>query len=450
MKDGGSFARRGGVLHCGPCSLAALADEHGTPLYVYGGGEIVGRLEAMRRAFAPQNPLVAYSAKANSSLAVLDLLARHGAGADVVSGGELYRCLRAGMAAERIVFAGVGKTAREMERALEADILSFHVESAAEMALLASVARRAGRPARFAARVNPGVRSPTHEYTQTGHAAAKFGVPPAEAAELYRAARNDAFLDPVGVCVHIGSQVREIRPFLDALKTTLAVAERCRRDGDAQLRYADLGGGFAVADGDGAELDLDELGGAASSLIAGSGLSLVVEPGRSLVAGAGVLLTRVLHVKRSGGKTFVVVDAGMTDFVRPSYYGAAHPLELVDPAGQGAPSRVDVVGPVCESGDFLARRRCLPLPRPGALLCLRAAGAYGFSMASNYNSRPRPAEVMVHEGVPRLVRTREAYEDLVRGETAWRPTGRGGIPGPVETTRRAEEPARRPTAAPRP
>lgn len=419
MSGGGSFARRGGVLHCGPCSLSALAEEHGTPLYVYGGGEILDRLAALRRAFAPLNPLVAYSAKANSSLAVLDLLARHGAGADIVSGGELHRCLRAGVPPGRIVFAGVGKTVRELEQGLEAEILSFHVESAHELAALASAARRAGRPAPFAVRVNPGVLSPTHEYTQTGHATAKFGVPPEEAVQLYREVREDGFLEPVGVCVHVGSQVRQIRPFRDALETVVAVAERCRREAGVRLRYADLGGGFAVAGPDGPGLDLAELGGQAVRLVAGSGLSLVVEPGRALVGGAGVLLTRVLHVKRSGGKTFVVVDAGMTDFVRPTYYGAAHAVEFVDPAGHGPPARVDVVGPVCESGDFLALDRRLPLPGPGELLCLRTAGAYGFSMASNYNSRPRPAEVMVHDGAACLVRARESYEDLVRGERAW-------------------------------
>ncbi len=421
MTGGGAFERRAGLLHCGPCPLDAIAEEHGTPLYVYSGAHVLARLRALREAFRPLDPLVAYSAKANSSMAVLGLLARSGAGADVVSGGELFRCLRAGVPPERIVFAGVGKTAREMEEGLDADIMSFHVESAAEMALLASVARRVGKPARVAVRVNPGVRSPTHEYTRTGHATAKFGVAPPEAAEMYRSACADGFLEPVGVCVHIGSQVREVRPFVDALKTALAVAERCRRDAGVQLRYVDIGGGFAVADADGAELDLAQLGGEVSSLMAGRSLSLVVEPGRSLVAAAGVLLTRALYVKRSGDKTFVVVDAGMTDFLRPSYYGAAHPIEFVDPAGQGAPARVDVVGPVCESGDFLAKDRLLRLPRPGALLCVGAAGAYGFAMASNYNSRPRPAEVMVHQGVARLVRTREGYEDLLRGETTWPP-----------------------------
>lgn len=399
--------------------MASLAEEHGTPLYVYGGEEIAGRLHAIRRAFAPLDPLVAYSAKANSSLAILGLLARHGAGADVVSGGELYRCLRAGVPPERIVFAGVGKTEREMEQGLEADILSFHVESAPELALLASVARRAGRPARFAVRVNPDVRSPTHEYTQTGHASAKFGVAPPDAAALCRDARRDDFLQPVGIAVHIGSQVREPLPFVNALEAALAVAERVRDDGCDSLRYVDLGGGFAVAGEEGPGLDMAELGAAAAKRMAGSRLSLVVEPGRAVAGPAGALLTRVLYVKASAGKTYVVVDAGMTDFVRPSYYGAAHPVEFVDAAEQGPRARVDVVGPVCESGDFLVRNRSLPLPRPGALLCVRAAGAYGFSMASNYNSRPRAAEVMVHDGAARLVRRRETYEDMVRGELPW-------------------------------
>jgi len=407
------------VLHCGPCSTAALAREHGTPLYVYGGEEIAERLRAIREAFAPLDPLVAYSAKANSSRAVLGLLARHGAGADVVSGGELYRCLRAGVPPRRIVFAGVGKSEREMAQGLEADILSFHVESAPEMTLLAAVARRAGRPARFAVRVNPDVRSPTHEYTQTGHATAKFGVAPLDAAALYREARHDDFLEPVGAAVHIGSQVRETAPFLSALEEVLAVAEQARGEGCATLRYVDLGGGFAVAGEEGPGLDLVELGSAAAKRMTGSGFSLVVEPGRALVGQGGALLTRVLYVKESAGKTYVVVDAGMTDFVRPSYYGAVHAVEFVDLADEGPATRVDVVGPVCESGDFFVRDRSLPLPRPGTLLCVRGVGAYGFSMASTYNSRPRAAEVMVQDGAARLVRRREAYEDLVRGEVPW-------------------------------
>lgn len=401
--------------------MASLAHAHGTPLYVYGGEEIAARLRMVREAFAPLDPLVAYSAKANSSSAILGLLARHGAGADVVSGGELYRCLRAGVPPERIVFAGVGKTEREMERGVEADILSFHVESAPEMAALASVARRAGKRVRFAVRVNPDVRSPTHAHTQTGHATAKFGVSPPDAAALYRDARHDDFLAPVGASVHIGSQVRETRPFLDALEVVLAVAEQARRDGCASLRYVDLGGGFAVADHAGPGLDLAGLGAAVARRMADSPLSLVLEPGRALVCEAGVLLTRVLYVKASAGKTYVVVDAGMTDFVRPSYYGAAHPVEFADAADEGPATRMDVVGPVCESGDFLVRDRSLPLPRPGTLLCVRAAGAYGFSMASNYNSRPRAAEVMVQDGVAQLVRRRESNEDLVRGELPWGP-----------------------------
>ncbi len=411
-----AFPRRDGVLRCGDVSLEALAHQYSTPLYVYNGDRILERFHAVRDAFAPIDLLIAYSVKANPNLAVLRLLGEAGAGADIVSGGELYRTLRAGIDPERVVFAGVGKTRDEMRYALEQGIMAFHVESAQELAALGEVARGVGVTAPVAVRVNPDVHSPTHEFTRTGHASAKFGVSPDEAVLLYAAIVEHPGLSPVGVDVHIGSQIREPGPFLAALDVVLGVADRVRRACGADLRYADLGGGFGIADGEAGALDIHALAEGVADRLEGRSLSLVLEPGRFLVGDAGALLARVLYVKRSGGKTFVITDAGMTELIRPSHYGGVHAISLVCDGDKGAVERVDIVGPVCEQGDFLARDRRLPVPPPGALICVRQAGAYGFTMASNYNSRPRPAEVLVHGGHATLARRREEYDDLVRGE----------------------------------
>lgn len=427
-----------GTLRCGGCCLEALADEHGTPLFVYDGGRALERLATLRAAFAPLEPLVAYSVKANPNLALLRAMAAAGAGADIVSGGELYRSLQAGVRPDQIVFAGVGKTREEMRMGIEAGIKSFHVESEQEMDALAEVAEDLGRSsdgsagpaapgavprpgstvvAPMGVRVNPDVSSPTHDYTRTGHAAAKFGVPPEQAVDLFRRACARPSLRPVGVAVHLGSQIRDTAPFLRALDVVLGVVDQVRRDTGLRLEYVDLGGGFGIADGEAGEIDVAALGRDVAARMKGRGLELVLEPGRFLVGDAGVLVTRALYVKRAGGKTFVVTDAGMTELIRPSHYGGVHAVSLVRDEGHGAVERVDVVGPVCEQGDFLARDCRLPLPSPGALLCVHQAGAYGFAMASNYNSRRRPAEVLVQDGQARVVRRRESWEDLVRGET---------------------------------
>lgn len=411
-----AFPRRDGVLRCGDVSLAYLARKHGTPLYVYNGDRILERFHTVRDAFAPLDLLIAYSVKANPNLAVLRLLGEAGAGADIVSGGELYRIRRAGIDPGRVVFAGVGKTRDEMRYALEQGIMAFHVESAQELAALGEVARGAGVTAPVAVRVNPDVHSPTHEFTRTGHAAAKFGVSPDEAMDLYAAIVEHPGLSAVGVDVHIGSQIREPCPFLAALDVVLDVADRVRRDCGTDLRYVDLGGGFGIADGEAGALDLGALARGVAARLEGCSLALILEPGRFLVGDAGALLTRVLYVKRSGGKTFVITDAGMTELIRPSHYGGVHAISLVHDGDRGTVERVDIVGPVCEQGDFLARDRRLPVPPRGALICVRQAGAYGFTMASNYNSRPRPAEVLVHGGRATLARRREEYGDLIRGE----------------------------------
>ncbi len=415
-REAAAFPRRKGVLHCGAHSLTALASAQGTPLYVYNGDRMLACLQALRQAFAPLDSMVAYSVKANPGLAVLDLLAREGVGADIVSGGELYRALRAGIPPDRVVFAGVGKTRKEMQYGLESGIMAFHVESAQELKVLASVAEALGVAAPFGVRVNPHVEISTHEYIRTGHGAAKFGVSRSEAVELYRYGARHGSLRPIGINVHVGSQIRETKPFLRALDEVLGVADQVRCESSVDLRYVDLGGGFGISEGSAGALDIQLLGREVVARLRGRGLGLVLEPGRFLVGDAGVLVTRVLYVKRSETKTFVVVDAGMTELIRPSHYGGVHAASLVCEETGGPAERVDIVGPVCEQGDFLAKDRYLSLPQPGSLLCIHQAGAYGFAMASNYNSRPRPAEVLVRGGRAKVIRRRERYCDLVRGE----------------------------------
>lgn len=412
-----AFPRRQGTLRVGGLSVGEVAASFGTPLYVYDASILDDRVRAFQEAFREVDLLLAYSVKANGSLAILDRIARLGAGADVVSGGELFRSLRAGIPPERIVFAGVGKTASELEAALDAGIHAIHVESESELRLLEGLARASGRVAPIALRINPDVVAPTpHEYTRTGHAASKFGVPPGRALELCKWAGGREALRVRGVDVHIGSQISVTGPYRKALARALEVVDGLRAAG-GEPEYVDLGGGFAVPYGaDDRRLDPRELAEVVVPRVREAGLRLILEPGRSVTAEAGALVTRVLHVKRQGGKTFVVTDAGMTDLLRPSHYRGRHEVEpVVEPEARER-TTVDVVGPVCESGDFLALDREMVLPEPGELLAVRTAGAYGFVMSMNYNARPRPAEVMVEGDTAHLIRRRELHRDLIRGE----------------------------------
>lgn len=420
LTKAGHFQRIAGVLHCDGVALEHLAAEYGTPLYVYSGDSIVERYREFERAFAGTDHLIAYSVKANGNLSLLSLLAGEGAGADIVSGGELFRALRAGVPAERIVFSGVGKTEPELLAALEAGIYGFNVESEQELRTLSRLASERGMRAPIALRINPDIETETpHEYTRTGHRASKFGIPSEEALSLYREAAALPGIVVRGIAVHIGSQIDDLEPYRLALLHLLELIDTLRAEG-IQLEYMDLGGGFGISyDADG----VDRVEGRAAQIAAlvtphlrTLGLRLVLEPGRYLVGQAGVLLTRVLALKEMGGKTFVIVDAGMNDLLRPSHYAGYHHVEPVTSDTERESARVDVVGPVCETGDFLALDRELALPRPGELLAVRTVGAYGFTMTSQYNARPRPAEVLVEGGRPRLIRARETYEDLIRGE----------------------------------
>ena len=410
------FRYTDGRLHCEAVSLEDLATEYGTPLYVYSSTAIVERYRELDRAFQGVDRLIAYSVKANGNLSVLRLLASEGAGADIVSGGELHRALAAGIPAENIVFSGVGKTAPEMEAALDAGIYGFNVESEGELRLLSEVAASAGREAPIALRINPNIETPTpHAYTRTGHLETKFGIPSEDALRLYRLAADLPGIRIRGIDVHIGSQIVEVEPYRRALVHVVELIELLRLDG-IELEYLDLGGGFGVAYEEGADAPVDEFARILVPYLDKVGLRLVLEPGRFIVGPAGVLLTRVLYIKEMGGKTFIITDAGMNDLLRPSHYSGYHGVDPVRQFAGRDEVRADIVGPVCETGDFLALDRSIVRPEPGELLAVRTAGAYGFSMASQYNARVRPAEVLVGNDSFRLIRRRETYEDLVRGE----------------------------------
>ncbi len=369
-------------------------------------------------AFAGRGHTICYSVKANSALAVLRLLAGRGAGFDIVSGGELERVRRAAPEAlGRVVFSGVGKQVWEIDAALAAGILIFNVESEAELTLLGERARLAGRRARFALRVNPDVFAETHPYISTGLREHKFGIDIGQARAIYRDALSSEWLEAAGVSVHIGSQIRSVEPFGAALARVLALVAELRADGHG-IRYVDAGGGLGIEYGTAAFDAMAEVRGYAAALSALPGeLHLLLEPGRFMVAQAGALLTRVLYVKANGAKTFVVTDAGMNDLIRPALYEAHHEIVLVQEAVDGEATIVDVVGPVCESGDFFAHDREMTAVRPGDLVAVLDAGAYGMSQASNYNSRGRPAEVLVESGSARVIRRRETMDDLLGPES---------------------------------
>jgi len=403
-------------LYCEQVPLADLAARVGTPAYVYSSQSLLDRYRAYDESFGSLPHTVCYAVKANSSLAVLALLAKAGAGFDIVSGGELFRVLQAGGDPARVVFSGVGKTAAEVEYALVSGIHSFNCESEPELALIDAMAARRGVTAGFSIRVNPDVDAATHPYISTGLSKHKFGIAMAEAARVYQHARSYRHLAAEGVSCHIGSQLLDPSPILEAVDRVLALAAALRAQGDP-INHVDLGGGLGVAYQPGENAPaIPPFVESLQARLRDSGLSVMVEPGRSIAGPAGVLLTRVLYRKKNGPREFVVVDAAMNDLIRPALYHAHH--EIL-PVRQNAlpPVTVDVVGPVCETGDFLARDRQMANVMPGDFLAVCTAGAYGFVQSSNYNSRPRAPEVLVEGAGYRVIRRRETYEDLVRGET---------------------------------
>ena len=404
-----SFAYRGGVLHAESVSLESIAKDFGTPCYVYSRSALEAAYAEFALGCAGRDALVCYAVKANSNLAILNLFARLGAGFDIVSGGELKRVLAAGAAATKTVFSGVGKTEAEMRDALEAGILCFNVESEAELLRLDRVARSLGRRAPVSLRVNPDIDPRTHPYIATGQLDNKFGVPIAEALPLYRTAAGLAGLRLTGIDCHIGSQLLETGPLVAALERVLALADRLDAEG-IHLEHLDLGGGLGIRYRDERPPELRDYLDKVFSLVGQRELKLLFEPGRLLVGNAGVLLTRVEYLKHGPARSFAVVDAAMNDLLRPALYEAWHDILAVR-VHAGEARVYDVVGPVCESGDFLGRDRSLALAE-GDLLAVMSAGAYGMSMSSNYNTRARPAEVIVQDSSVHLVRERERLESL--------------------------------------
>ena len=410
------FHYEGDKLYCDGVSAEELVAIYGTPLYVYSETSIRERYHEFDSAFNGINRLIAYSVKANGNLAVLKLLGEQGAGADIVSAGELKRARLAGIPGERIVFSGVGKTVTELAAGLDAGIYSFNVESEGELRALAHLGETVGKRAPIALRVNPDIESPTpHAYTRTGHRATKFGLPIEDAPRLYQFASDARGIRVRGVDVHIGSQILEVEPYRLALQRVLELVAELKSQG-IDLEYIDLGGGFGVSYEGEPGPSAADFARALLPDLKRSGLRLVLEPGRFIMGPSGVLLTRIIYVKQMGGKTFAITDAGMNDLLRPSHYASYHHVQPAERHPDRQRVQVDVVGPICETGDFLALDRELQHPHDGELLALRTTGAYGFSMASTYNARTRPAEGLVCGSGHRVIRKRETIDDLVRGE----------------------------------
>ena len=408
------FHYKGERLKCEKADVSAVAGSVGTPVYIYSHKTLTDHYAKWDRALEGIKHLICFSVKSNSNIAVIRSLVRCGAGLDIVSGGELSRALIAGADPGKIIFAGVGKTEEEIALAIKEGILMFTVESREELELLNDIAASLSTTARFAVRINPDIEPRTHAYLKTGKRQSKFGLDMESAYGAYEAANSMPNVVAKGIQMHIGSQITEVAPYVDSLKRLVPFAERVRRI-CADMEYLDIGGGMGIVYADETPATADGFALAVVPLVLKAGLKLIVEPGRFIAGNAGILVVKVLSVKKTPSKMFVIVDGGMNDLLRPSLYGAHH--EILPVLREERRTVVaDIVGPVCESGDFFAQDRKMAEPMRGELLAVMGAGAYGFSMSSNYNSRPRPAEVMVHGGDFTVVRNRETYEDLVSGE----------------------------------
>lgn len=408
------FTYRDNQLYAEDVPLSELATRHGTPLYVYSARTLRRHFRVLADAFKGTDSLICFAMKALSNLSVLKLFNEMGAGFDIVSAGELMRCLKAGADAGKIVFSGVGKTDEEIAAALRAKILMINVESRPELRRIAEIATRMKVRAPVSLRVNPDLDPGTHPHISTGHRDSKFGVPLSQVHEYYAEARGLPNLDLAGLSTHIGSQITETGPFAEAGEKAAKIVAELRAAGIA-LKYLDLGGGLGIPYQERPPSPADY----ARALLAPLkhiGLKIILEPGRVLVGNAGVFLTKVLYVKETDVKRFIIVDGAMNDLIRPVLYEAYHEIALVRPRQNGARLTADVVGPVCESGDFFARERDLPAVESGDLLAVMSAGAYGFVMASNYNSRPRAAEVLVEGDYAHIIRDRDSFDDIIRNE----------------------------------
>jgi diaminopimelate decarboxylase len=412
------FQYKGNELYCEEVPVREIAAGVGTPFYLYSEATLTRHFRAFDSAFAGKNHLTCFAVKACSNIAILNLFAKLGGGADIVSGGELYRAVTAGIPADRIIYSGVGKTVAELRQALEAGILMFNIESPQELDRLQAIALELGRTAPVAFRVNPDVDPQTHAYISTGLAKNKFGIPVEDALREYIRARDMEGIAIRGVSCHIGSQLTLIDPFIEALRKLKHFIGRLEENG-IRTDHLDLGGGVGITYADEQPPHPHDYAKAIIEELGDLNCSLVLEPGRVIAGNAGILVTEVQYTKvNTGGeadKHFVIVDAAMNDLTRPSLYGAYHEIFPVMQGG-GGKRMVDIVGPICETGDFMARDRLLPLAAQGDLLAIMSSGAYGFTMASNYNSRPRAAEVLVRGDRFQVIRARESYEDLIRGE----------------------------------
>ncbi|MGD8344418.1 MAG: diaminopimelate decarboxylase [Desulfobacterales bacterium] len=410
------FTYRQNELYCEDVPVQKIAAAVGTPFYLYSHATLTRHLKAFRDAFEKIDHLVCFSAKANTNLAILKCFADRGCGLDIVSGGELYRGLQAGFAPERIVYSGVGKRVDEIDDALKAGILMFNLESVDELKLIDQRAGKLNQRARVAIRVNPDVDPKTHPYISTGLKKNKFGINTEAAISGYRLAARLAHIDVIGIDCHIGSQITEAAPFEDALQSVKSLMLRIKSETGIDIKYIDMGGGLGITYGDESPPSLEEYAKAFMQNLEDMPVTLILEPGRVLVGNAGILVTRALYNKDGRDKKFIIVDAGMNDLLRPTLYNAFHAIEPVV-RSKSSKTVADVVGPICETGDFLAVDRNLPEANSGDLLAVMSTGAYGFVMSSNYCSRPRVAEVMVKKDQYHVVKQRETYADLVRGES---------------------------------
>ncbi|OPY78651.1 MAG: Diaminopimelate decarboxylase [Syntrophorhabdus sp. PtaU1.Bin058] len=402
-------------MYCEKVPVAEIADAVGTPFYVYSYRTFERHFRVFNDAFKKIPHITCYSCKANESSAILRMTARFGGGADIVSGGELYKALHAGIPANRIVFSGAGKTGEELRSAIRAKILMINIESEGELQAVSRLARTLKRDVPVSIRVNPEIDPRTHPYITTGLKKNKFGVLWEDAQRLYREIKKERFLAPVGISSHIGSQILELTPFVEAVRSLKSMIRQLKGDG-ITVRMVDIGGGLGITYKDELPPHPEEYAGVMEKELEGMGLMLILEPGRVLVGNSGVFITKLLYIKKIPGKTFYIVDGAMNDLVRPAFYGAYHEIMPVK-KGRGDTIKVDIVGPVCESGDFFAKDRPIASVKDGELLAVLGAGAYGFSMSSNYNARRRVAEVLVKDREFYVIRKRETLRDLTRGES---------------------------------
>lgn len=407
------FNYKNGTLFCEDVPVPQITETVSTPFYLYSKNTLLRHYQRLEESLAGIDHIICYAVKANPSLGICKVLADAGSGAEIVSGGELHRAVRVEIPPEKIVFNGNGKTAEELSAALDYDILMFNIDSESELNLLNRIAAEKGRTARVALRVNPDIDPHTHPYISTGLKENKFGIAIEDALDLYKEASAMPNIEVMGIHNHIGSQIVELSPFVEGLERMMPLVVELKRMG-LQLRYVDMGGGIGITYSEETPPSFEEYVSAIRPLIEGSGLTLIVEPGRVIVGNAGILVTRVLHVKASGGKNFVVVDAAMNDLIRPGVYGAYHRIIPVERRQDGAGTMIaDVVGGICESVDFFARGRELPELKSGELIAVMSAGAYGSAMSSNYNSRPLIAEVMVDGTEARIIRRRQTFKEMV-------------------------------------